>query len=98
MDLLSFEDVRKEMHLTQKPIAACRTFPWTASAAVWGDTMISRRHFCRARAICENDGSASNRAMMAGETPPIEVYQVGDAYFVLDGNHRVSSPASIART
>jgi hypothetical protein len=23
-------------------------------------------------------------------TPPIEVYQVGDAYFVIDGNHRVS--------
>lgn len=22
--------------------------------------------------------------------PPIEVYQVGDVYFVLDGNHRVS--------
>lgn len=26
---------------------------------------------------------------MAG-LPPIEVYQIGDAYFVLDGNHRVS--------
>jgi nucleotide-binding universal stress UspA family protein len=25
-----------------------------------------------------------------GELPPIEVYQVGEAYFVLDGNHRVS--------
>jgi hypothetical protein len=28
--------------------------------------------------------------MMAGKTPPIDVYQVGEAYFVLDGNHRVS--------
>jgi nucleotide-binding universal stress UspA family protein len=25
-----------------------------------------------------------------GGTPPIEVYQIGDVYFVLDGNHRVS--------
>jgi uncharacterized ParB-like nuclease family protein len=23
--------------------------------------------------------------------PPIEVYQVGEAYFVIDGNHRVSA-------
>lgn len=30
----------------------------------------------------------------AGGIPPIEVYKVGDAYFVLDGNHRVS----VART
>jgi nucleotide-binding universal stress UspA family protein len=38
------------------------------------------------------------RVKMASETleglPPIEVYKVGDAYFVRDGNHRVS----IART
>ena len=29
-------------------------------------------------------------AMQVGKTPPIEVYQVGESYFVLDGNHRVS--------
>jgi hypothetical protein len=29
-------------------------------------------------------------AMTAGKTPPIDVYQVGESYFVLDGNHRVS--------
>jgi hypothetical protein len=29
-------------------------------------------------------------AMREGKTPPIEVYQVGEAYFVVDGNHRVS--------
>ncbi len=29
-------------------------------------------------------------AMKAGKTPPIDVYQVGESYFVLDGNHRVS--------
>jgi hypothetical protein len=29
-------------------------------------------------------------AMKAGRTPPIDVYQVGESYFVLDGNHRVS--------
>ena len=28
--------------------------------------------------------------MSEGKTPPIEVYQVGEIYFVVDGNHRVS--------
>jgi hypothetical protein len=31
-----------------------------------------------------------DRAVMQGKTPPIEVYQVGEIYFVVDGNHRVS--------
>jgi hypothetical protein len=30
------------------------------------------------------------KLMLTGKTPPIDVYQVGDAYFVVDGNHRVS--------
>lgn len=34
---------------------------------------------------------ASVKSFMEEEgAPPIEVYQIGDAYFVLDGNHRVS--------
>jgi hypothetical protein len=28
--------------------------------------------------------------MIQGKTPPIDLYQVGQVYFVLDGNHRVS--------
>ena len=30
------------------------------------------------------------KLMLAGKAPPIDVYKVGDAYFVVDGNHRVS--------
>lgn len=30
------------------------------------------------------------KALYKGGFPPIEVYQLGDVYFVLDGNHRVS--------
>lgn len=29
--------------------------------------------------------------VVAGKAPPIEVYKVGQAYFVIDGNHRVSA-------
>ena len=32
-----------------------------------------------------------NTMVSTQDMPPIEVYQVGDAYFVVDGNHRVSN-------
>jgi hypothetical protein len=32
-----------------------------------------------------------DRAFQRGEDlPPVELYEIGDAYFVLDGHHRVS--------
>jgi poly(3-hydroxybutyrate) depolymerase len=31
-----------------------------------------------------------NKIASTQGVPPVEVYQVGEAYFVLDGNHRVS--------
>jgi hypothetical protein len=34
---------------------------------------------------------ANNRAFQKGEDlPPVELYEIGDAYFVVDGHHRVS--------
>lgn len=35
------------------------------------------------------------KALYRGGWPPIEVYKIGDAYFVLDGNHRVSVARSL---
>jgi hypothetical protein len=32
-----------------------------------------------------------------GELPPIDVYQVGDGYYVIDGHHRVSVARSLGR-
>jgi hypothetical protein len=32
-----------------------------------------------------------NTIVSTQDMPPIEVYQVGEAYFVVDGNHRVSN-------
>ncbi len=30
----------------------------------------------------------------SGTLPPVSLYKTGEAYFVLDGNHRVRAPAS----
>jgi len=38
------------------------------------------------------------RAMVeGGELPPIDVYKVGDNYYVIDGHHRVSVARSLDR-
>lgn len=47
-----------------------------------------------ARPVCSCSAGRWKRvygALLQGKTlPPVELYKVGDAYFVVDGNHRVS--------
>jgi len=43
---------------------------------------VSRERWARVKSVMTSPGSAG--------LPPIRVYQLGEAYFVLDGNHRVS--------
>jgi len=49
------------------------------------------REFLPTQQVDETRWAGVKAAMMdMNGLPPIEVYQIGDAYFVLDGNHRVS--------
>jgi hypothetical protein len=89
-DLLPFEEVRKRLRLHQKyykglqdielrrirgSVGRYRDFTGTFLPRM-GDL---RERWQRVGALAHTRG-----------LPPIEVYQVGEAYFVLDGNHRVS--------
>ncbi len=90
VDLIPFEEVRTRLHLTQK---YCRGLQDIELARIRGSVgryrdftsaFLPRRNHLRQRwervkAVVSTQGM-----------PPIEVYQVGDAYFVVDGNHRVS--------
>ena len=90
VDLLSFEDVRKEMHLAQKIYRGVQEIPVDRIRGSVGRYDDFTSAFLPRKGHLRERWERVDRAMMAGETPPIEVYQVGDAYFVLDGNHRVS--------
>ncbi len=47
--------------------------------------------FLPARASVGERWKRIDRAFQRGEDlPPVELYKIGDAYFVVDGNHRVS--------
>jgi hypothetical protein len=91
VDLIPFEEVRTRLHLTQK---YCRGLQAIELARIRGSVgryrdftsaFLPRRDHLRQRWE-RVDAMVSTRDM-----PPIELFQVGDAYFVVDGNHRVSA-------
>jgi uncharacterized ParB-like nuclease family protein len=90
VDLLSFEDVRTGLHLGQKIDRGLQEIPLErirGSVGRYDDftsAFLPRKEHMRKR------WARVDAAMQAGKTPPIDVYQVGESYFVLDGNHRVS--------
>jgi hypothetical protein len=92
-DLLSFDQVKEQLRLSQKNYRGLQEIPLSAIRGSVGryrdftSTFLPRKDDMRDRWMRVNTVTFTRGA------PPIEVYQVGDAYFVLDGNHR----ASVAR-
>ncbi|KAA3647881.1 MAG: universal stress protein [Chloroflexi bacterium] len=89
--LLSFEDVREKLHATEGVPRGLEEIPLDAIVGSVGRYEdFTRKFYPRA----DSDQGRWSRLKSAfpnvGEMPPIDVYRIGDAYFVLDGNHRVS--------
>lgn len=90
-DLLSYEDVRNKLHAVEAGGQALREIPIDSIVGSVG------RYSDFTRSFLPRSDSGRNRwarikSVAEGLTglPPIEVYKVGEAYFVKDGNHRVS--------
>lgn len=90
VDLLSFHDVQSGLHLHQKFDRGVQMIPLEkirGSVGRYADfdaAFMPRKDHMRER--WEN----VDMVVQQGKAPPIEVYQVGAVYFVVDGNHRVS--------
>jgi hypothetical protein len=88
--LLSFEEVHKNLRLGQKDYKGVLDIPLKqvrGSVGRYRDfTMTFLPRIDKMRQRWEGISSL----VIAKGFEPIEVYQVGEAYFVLDGNHRVS--------
>ncbi|HET91829.1 MAG TPA: universal stress protein [Chloroflexi bacterium] len=91
-DLLSYEEVRRKLKATigsDKP--QLKEIPLDGIVGSVGRYTDFTRSFLPKQ---DSDESrwAGVKAAASGLVglPPIRVYQIGDAYFVLDGNHRVS--------
>jgi nucleotide-binding universal stress UspA family protein len=90
-ELLSYDDVRKRLRAVESPIRELREIPVDAIVGSVGRYNDFTRDFLP-RTDSDRQRWAKVKELMLSQSgvPPIEVYQIGDAYFVKDGNHRVS--------
>ncbi len=90
-DLLSYEEVRGKLKAKISKGTELREIPLNAIVGSVGRYSDFTRSFLPRQ---DSDEERWARVQIAvtdlGGLPPIEVYQIGDAYFVRDGNHRVS--------
>ncbi len=89
-DLLSFEEVREYLRLTHKTYRGLQEIPLARIRGSVGRYRDFTRTFLPRNRQLRQRWQRVNAAASTVGVPPIEVYQVGEAYFVLDGNHRVS--------
>jgi hypothetical protein len=90
MDLLPLDEVQRRLRVVGQSYAGVRPIE---VARVVGSLDRSRdfdRSFRPRRAVSSQRLESLRTAFPAGDMPPIEAYEVGGAYFVSDGHHRVA--------
>lgn len=90
-DLLSYEQVRKMLRASGQSPTILKEVPLDSIVGSVGRYRDFSRSFLP-RDKSDEERWARVRALMESQSglPPIEVYQIGDSYFVRDGHHRVS--------
>jgi hypothetical protein len=98
-DLLSYEQVRQQLRPSGRKARVRREIPLDAIVGSVGRYSDFTRSFLPKRSRDEGRWARVQVAAsgLAG-WPPIEVYQVGGAYFVRDGHHRVSVARRLGAT
>ncbi|RPI27158.1 MAG: universal stress protein [Chloroflexota bacterium] len=91
IDLLSFEDVRQNLKAKSASEQGLREIPLDAIVGSVNRYTDFTRDFLPRSSVDQGRWARVEMAInsMVG-TPPIDVYQIGEVYFVKDGNHRVS--------
>ena len=90
-DLLSYEEVREKVNAVETNRRELKEIPLDAIVGSVGRYKDFTRRFLP---LVEGDEHRWARVRTLSQSmeglPPIEVFQIGDVYFVRDGNHRVS--------
>lgn len=89
-ELLAYEDVRKKLRGTNTVPRGLQEIPVDAIVGSVGRYQDFTRTFLPRQQSDEQRWARVKAIATTSGLPPIEVYQVGDAYFVIDGHHRVS--------
>ena len=89
--LLSYDEVAEKLKLQIRTERGLQNIPLDSIVGSVGRYTEFTRTFLPRYANDKDRWAGVKTAMEKSEgLPPIEVYKVGDAYFVVDGNHRVS--------
>ena len=99
VDLLSYDEVRRKLQARQEGASRLKDIPLDAIVGSVGRYADFTRSFLPRR---DSDQDRWARVKVAttdlSGLPPIEVYQIGQVYFVRDGNHRVSVARQLGAT
>lgn len=91
LELLSFQEVTDKLKITGQHSLGLQEIPVEAIVGSVGRAGDFSRDFAPLR---DSDAQRWAKVKAAGligrDLPPIDVYKIGDSYFVSDGNHRVS--------
>ncbi|MBN1976727.1 MAG: universal stress protein [Anaerolineae bacterium] len=98
-ELLNYEDVRQKLKGSRTTSRGLQDIPIDAIVGSVGRYTDFTRSFLPRQDEDQSRWARVERAMsdQVG-LPPVEVYQIGEAYFVLDGNHRVSVAKQLGAT
>ena len=98
-DLLSYEAIREMLRAEDTTRRRLQEIPLDAIVGSVGRYADFTRGFLpRREADMQRWADVKVKALYQGGFTPIDVYQVGEAYFVLDGNHRVSVARQLGST
>lgn len=90
-DLLPFEEVRERLRLRRVVDRGTRDVPLERIVGTFGRRGEFNRAFLpRSEALRERWEDVRELAEGSSGFPPVELYQVGDACFAVDGHHRIS--------
>lgn len=90
-ELLSYDEVRRQLRALEGGKTQLREIPLDAIVGSVGRyTDFTRDFLSRRDSDQQRWVNVMEKATGQVGLPQIEVYQIGDVYFVLDGNHRVS--------
>ena len=90
-ELLSFDEVRSALGAVEQTYLGMRVVPVAKIVGSVGRHRDFDRAFLPSKPSLKGRWKKIDQAMhRAEELPPVSVYKIGDAYFVRDGNHRVS--------
>jgi nucleotide-binding universal stress UspA family protein len=91
INLLSYDDIRQKFRVSTGSYRGLQEIPLEAivgSVSRYND--FTRNFLPRQSTNAERWARVKAAMLSMSGVPPIELYKIGDVYFVVDGNHRVS--------